>query len=185
MLGSRRVGIFDHLGWAVAVTASVDHEVVDRRRLELIEPGVTPAPIHYESHRLGVAETVALVETVAASVARQTRTCLAELEDALPGRITSISLRRWPTDFPQDIETQRRAPYESRADPIMYREILADLAQARGWNVHLYNAKNVTEEATDRLGDVAQDLLYGPRAILGPPWTQEHRMALAATIVTA
>jgi hypothetical protein len=29
-----RLGIADHLGWAVAVTASSDHEVVDRRRIE-------------------------------------------------------------------------------------------------------------------------------------------------------
>jgi hypothetical protein len=41
------VGIVDHLGWAVAVTASADHEVVDRRRIELIEPGVTAAPIQW------------------------------------------------------------------------------------------------------------------------------------------
>ena len=44
-----RVGIADHLGWAVAVTASADHEVVDRRRIELVEPGLPAAPIHYES----------------------------------------------------------------------------------------------------------------------------------------
>ena len=35
-----RIGIADHLGWAVAVTASADHEVVDRRRIEPISsPG--------------------------------------------------------------------------------------------------------------------------------------------------
>ena len=39
-----RVGIAYHLGWAVAVTASADHKVVDRPRLQLIEPGV-PAPL--------------------------------------------------------------------------------------------------------------------------------------------
>ena len=50
-----RLGVADHLGWAVAVTASADHEVVDRRRIELIEPGVSAAPIHYESSRLDVA----------------------------------------------------------------------------------------------------------------------------------
>ena len=38
--GDVRLGIADHLGWAVAVTASPDHEVVDRRRIELIEPGI-------------------------------------------------------------------------------------------------------------------------------------------------
>jgi len=65
-----RLGIADHLGWAVAVTASGDHEVVDRRRIALIEPGVTPAPIHYESRRLDVATTAALVAEARASIVR-------------------------------------------------------------------------------------------------------------------
>ena len=29
-----RLGIADHFGWAIAVTASADHKVVDRRRIE-------------------------------------------------------------------------------------------------------------------------------------------------------
>ena len=53
-----RLGIAHHLGWAVAVTASADHVVVDRRRMELIEPGLPNAPIHHEGgphllHRQG------------------------------------------------------------------------------------------------------------------------------------
>ena len=29
----------------------------------------------------------------------------------------------------------------------------------------------------------ADAVLHGPRATLGPPWTKDHRVALAATIV--
>jgi hypothetical protein len=52
------LGIAHHLGWAIAVTATADHEVVDRRRIELIEPGIPAAPIHHEGgayalHRTG------------------------------------------------------------------------------------------------------------------------------------
>ena len=43
-----RLGIAHHLGWAVAVTASPDYQVVDRRRIELIEPGRPTAPIHHD-----------------------------------------------------------------------------------------------------------------------------------------
>jgi len=178
-----RVGIADHLGWAVAVTASADHEVVDRRRIELVEPGVTAAPIHYESRRLDVAATAALVAEVRASVARAVSTALNELAAALPAPIVTISLRTWPTDFPDDIAVQRRAPYEARADAIMYRHLLAELARARGWNVHLYDAKRVEAEAASLLGSRSDDVLKGPRARLGPPWTKDHRVALAATIV--
>jgi hypothetical protein len=168
-----QLGIADHFGWAVAVTVSADHAVVDRRRIELVEPGVTPAPIHYESRRLDVAATAALVAEVEASVARAAAAAL----DALPGPIASISLRRWPPDFPDDVATQRRVPYEARADAIMYRRILSELAEARGWAVHLYDAKAVEGQAARRLGGGAL-----PRPP-GPPWTRDHRVALAAAIL--
>jgi hypothetical protein len=176
-----RLGIADHLGWAVAVTAGPDHTVVDRRRIELVEPGVSAAPIHYESARLDVPATEALVATVRASVVRATLAAL----DELPGPIASISLRFWPADFPEDIAVQRRVPYESRADAIMYRHVVAELAHARGWEVHCYDAKQVEGQAAQRLGDRAGEVLHGPRAALGPPWTRDHRVALAATVMAS
>jgi hypothetical protein len=47
-----RVGIAHHLGWAIVVTASADQQFVDRRHIELIEPGVATAPIHHEGKPL-------------------------------------------------------------------------------------------------------------------------------------
>jgi hypothetical protein len=180
-----RLGIADHLGWAIAVTASADHEVVDRRRIELVELGLSPAPIHYESRRLDVAATAALVATVRASVVRATSAALDELAAALPAPVVSISLRAWPADFPDDIAVQRRAPYEARADAIMYRRVLAELASARGWEVDFYDAKEVVELAAVLLGERADEVLRGPRKTIGPPWARDHRVALAATIVAA
>jgi len=94
-------------------------------------------------------------------------------------------MRVWPPDFPDDIAVQMRVPYEARADAVMYRQILADLASARGWKVHLYDAKRVEAEAVAILADRADEILHGPRATLGPPWTKDHRVALAATVVSA
>ena len=178
-----RLGIADHLGWAVAVTAGSDHGVVDRRRLELVEPGITAAPIHYESRRLDLTATAALVAKVRASVVRATSAALDEIASALPAPVLSISLRAWPPDFPDEIAVQRRAPYEARADGIMYRQELSELAHARGWEVHLYDAKAVVGEAVGMLAERADEILDRPRATLGPPWTKDHRIALAATIV--
>jgi hypothetical protein len=182
-MGDMRLGIADHFGWAVAVTASADHQVVDRRRIELIEPGLSAAPIHYEGKRLDVAGTAALVAEVRASVVRATSAALDDIASALPARVASMSLRAWPPDFPTDIAVQRRAPYEARADAIMYRQVLSELAHARGWQVHLYRAKDVVGRATHMLGERADEVLHGPRARLGPPWTKDHRTALAAAIV--
>jgi hypothetical protein len=178
-----RLGIADHLGWAIAVTASGDHEVVDRRRIELIEPGISPAPIHYESRRLDVAATAALVARARASVVRAASAALDEIATALPAPLRSVSLRVWPLDFPDDVAVQRRAPYEARADAIMYRQELAELAHARGLEVHVYDAKAVLDQATRILAERADEVLQGPRAAIGPPWTKDHRVALAAAIV--
>jgi hypothetical protein len=179
-----RLGIADHLGWAVAVTASPERAVVDRRRIELIEPGISPAPIHYESRSLDVPATTALVARARASIARTAAEALDELAAALPAPIRSISLRVWPSDFPGDIAVQRRAPYEARADAIMYRQELSELAHARDWEVHLYDAKTVVAQVAGTLADShADEVLQGPRATLGPPWTKDHRIALAAAIV--
>lgn len=133
-----RVGIADHLGWAVVVTASDDHEVVDRRQIELVEPGLSSAPIHSDRGRLGEADITALLATVRASI----------------------------------------SPTGSAA-----LEELAELADARGWEVHVYDAKAVIDQAARMLAGRAETVLHGPRAALGPPWTKDHRMALDAAIV--
>jgi hypothetical protein len=178
-----RLGIAHHFGWAVAVTASPDHRVVDRRRIELIEPGMAMAPIHHEGKGLDDADAAALVARVRASAVRATSASLDQLVGALPEPIVSMSLRSWPPDFPDDIAVQRRVPYEARADSVMYRQVLAELARARGWTVHLYEAKDVEGQASHVLGARADEVLHGPRRTLGPPWTKDHRIALAATIL--
>jgi hypothetical protein len=180
-----RLGIADHLGWAIAVTAKSNHEVADRRRIELIEPGVPPAPIEHEAQRLTDAAAAALVASVRASVERASSAALDEIAAALPAPIASISLRAWPTDFPEDVAVQRRAPYQARADAIMYRQALAELAHARGWDVHLYDAKAVVDQAVRMLAHRADKVLHAPRATMGPPWAKDHRVALAATIIAS
>jgi hypothetical protein len=187
-----RLGIAHHFGWAVAVVASAEHKVVDRRRIELIEPGLPAAPIHHEGgphllHRraepLDDDALAVLVAGVRASAARATRAALDEIETTSPEPVVSISLRAWPADFPEDIAVQRQVPYESRADSVMYLQVLAGLAGDRGWDVHPFNANQVEAEAVHLLGERAVEVLYGPRATLGPPWSKDHRMALASTIV--
>ena len=116
---------------------------------------------------------------------RRTAEALDGLTRDVPSRVVSISLRDWPVDFPTDIAQLRRPPYESRADSVMYRQILAEQAADRSWTVHRFDAARVEAEASALLGDRADDVLRGPRASLGPPWNRDHRMALAATVVAA
>ncbi len=189
-----RLGVAHHFGWAVAVTASADHPVVDRRRIELIEPGLPSAPIHHvggpwELHRqaeyLDDDALAALVANVRAAVMRATSRALDEIASAVGEPIASLSVRGWPADFPTDIAVVRQVPHESRADSVMYCQALAELAGDRGWDVHLYDAKTVEAEAAAVLGPRAEEVLRGPRATLGPPWAKDHRTALAATVVSS
>jgi hypothetical protein len=189
-----RLGIAHHFGWAVAITASSAHEVVDRRRIELIEPGMPAAPIHHAggTHLLhGSGEPLdddslaELVADVRASTARTASAAFDELVSAVAEPITTIALRTWPADFPEGVAVQRRAPYESRADSVMYCQVLAELGRERGWAVRTYDAKTVEAAAARILGKRSHEVLRGPRTTLGPPWSKDHRMALAATVVTA
>ena len=188
-----RLGIAHHFGWAVAVTASDDHRVVDRRRIELIEPGLPTAPIHYEGgahllHRsaepLDDTALATLVAEVRASVVRATSAALGELGTELPEPIDTIALRAWPADFPRDISVQRRVPYESRADSVMYCQVLAELARERGWMVRLYDSRPSKRKQHASWVSGRRKCFVLPRATLGPPWSKDHRMALAATIVS-
>jgi hypothetical protein len=183
ILGGVRVGIAHHLGWAVAVTASAGHEVVDRRRIELIEPGMPAAPIEHDAKPLDEGAAARMVTRVRASALRAASASLDRLAASLPGPVVSLSLRAWPPDFPGDIAIQRRPPYDSRADSVMYCQVLAECAHERGWQVHLFDAKAVEAQATRILGERAGEVLHRPRATLGPPWTKDHRIALAAAIV--
>ena len=112
------------------MTSSADYEVVDRRRIELVEPDISAAPIHYESRLSTSPLTAALVAKVRASIVRASSAALDEIAAALPAPVLSILLRAWPLDFPADIAVQRRARYEARADAVIYRQELSELALA-------------------------------------------------------
>lgn len=186
------VGIAHHLGWAVLVTADDNHEVVDRRRIELVDDRLPAAPIH---HRRGVhpmhGDGDPLNDDALGELATRVRSSatsnfdieLDELTEDLRAPIKTLSLRDWPDNFPADIATLRRAPYESQADSVMYREVMASAAEERGWRVRRFDAKTIEAEAIGLLD--FDGALEAPRSTLGTPWNKDHRVAFAAAIVAA
>ena len=141
------------------------------------------APVEHDIKPLSDAAAARMVAEVWASALRATSASLDELAASLPEPVVSVSVRAWPPDFPDDIAVQRRPPYDSQADSVMYCQVLSECAHARGWEVHLFDAKAVEAQAARILGDRAGGVLRGPRATLGPPWAKDHRIALAATVV--
>jgi hypothetical protein len=110
------------------------------------------APIEHEAKTLDGDAGAGMVAEVRASALRATLASLDQLAASLPGPIVSISLRAWPPGFPDDVVVLRRPPYESRADSVMYCQVLSECAHVRGWAVHLFDAKAVEAQAARILG---------------------------------
>ena len=190
------VGVTENASSAVLVTLAPDGELLDRRRVELIDRGLPTHPHHHEgswavgryrntpwARDISLADAVALVERVRASATRGARESLEALAAAVPVPIASIAIRACP-ELPPTIEERiadNRA--QTYADSVMYREALATAAEARGWSVYWYDRERVFRDAAAVLGreDIEVFLSAMGRSI-GPPWQAKHKLAAAAAL---
>jgi hypothetical protein len=68
----------------------------------------------------------------------------------------------------------------------MYREALANAAEARGWSVHWYDREHVFRDAAVALGGEDIDaFLHAMGRSIGPPWQAKHKLAAAAALAVA
>jgi hypothetical protein len=189
------VGVAEHGSAAVLVTVARG-ELLDRRRIELIDPGLPSYPHHHEgswavgrylnvpgARALSLADAVALVERVRASAARGARDHLEVLASAMPLPIAGIALRVCPALPPTTEERIADNRAQTVADSVLYREALATAAAARGWSVHWYDRARVFRDAAAVLGrdDIDAFLIAMGRSI-GPPWQARHKLAAAAAL---
>ena len=180
------IGVSDHGGWAVLVTATGDGTLLDRRRIELVDEDLPKIPHHSEGQRLPIHEAVALVERVRVSAEQRAKLGLDAVAMAVPGRRLGIALRQCPV-LPTTI-AERIKDYRAQnvADWVMYRKALAAAAEARGWAVHWYDAKKVLSAASEalRIKDLEAHFLQMRKSI-GPPWSKDHKIAMAAAVIAA
>jgi len=179
------IGVSDHGGWAVLVTVARDGTLLDRRRVELVGEGLPKLPHHSEGQGLPLDEAVELVERVRVSAERHAVLALDAVTMAVP-RILGVALRKCPQLPPTIAERITDYRAQNNADWVMYRKALASAAEARGWPVHWYDAKSVLGAARQalRVEDLDAHFLQVRRAV-GPPWNKDHKLAMAAAIVTA
>lgn len=173
-------GIYDHTGWAVVVCFD-GSEIVDKRRIELIDAGLPAMPFHHPCQHLPLDEAVELVARVRDSA----ESCARAAFDALPAGLRTIAIRERPV-LPPSVADRIRSYYaQTRADGVMYRDALAQAAAERGWNCVEYAAKTVVADAAATIGTPAEFKAWLKRTgqILGRPWTRDHRIAAAAAIV--
>jgi hypothetical protein len=169
----------------VLVTVARDGTLLDRRRVELVGEGLPKLPHHSEGQGLPLDEAVELVERVRVSAERHAVLALDAVTMAVP-RILGVALRKCPQLPPTIAERITDYRAQNNADWVMYRKALASAAEARGWPVHWYDAKSVLGAARQalRVENLDAHFLQVRRAV-GPPWNQDHKLAMAAAIVTA
>ncbi len=189
----------EHGSSVVAVTVVAGGRILDRRRVELIDPGLPTHPHHHEgswavgryrnspgARVVSLAEAVALVDRVRGSAVRRARESLEALAAIVPAQIASIAIRACPA-LPATIEARiadNRA--QTVADSVMYREALALAAEGRGWSVHWYDRERVFGDAAAAIGGLDLDaVLHAMGRSVGPPWQAKHRLAAAAALAAA
>lgn len=146
------VGVAEHGNTAVLVTLGPGGELPDRRRIELTR-GLPTHPYHHEgawamgryvnspwARPISLADAVALVARVREAATRGAHQGLEMLASDVPMPITRIAIRACP-QLPGTTE-ERIADHRAAnvADSVMYREVVATAAEARGWTVHWYRS---------------------------------------------
>jgi len=188
-------GVAEHGNSAVLVTVAPGGELLDRRRVDLTR-GLPTHPYHHEgswavgrylnspwARAIPLADAVALVERVRESAARGARESLEALAATVPVPIASIAIRVCPKLPPTTEERIADTRVANVADSVMYREALANAAEARGWFVHWYDREHVFRDAAVALGGEDIDaFLHAMGRAIGPPWQAKHKLAAAAAL---
>jgi hypothetical protein len=181
----------------VTVTNGVD--ILDRRSVELTEPGLPISPHHREgswavgrylktpgARSVSLEEAVRLVEQVRMSAARGAREGLATLAASVSVPIERIALRACPS-LPPTTEARiadNRA--QTIADSVMYRQAVADAALALGWSVQWYDRDAVVGAAAAALHcETIDAVLAAMGRSVGPPWQARQKLAAAAAIAAS
>lgn len=187
------VGVWEHHGWAVLVTIGVEvgePVIIDRRRIELLSPGLPNQPYHHEALKLPVADAQSLVDRVRVDV-------IERAVAALDGLFADLDLDTWRPDIltlrepafrdlpanVSDVLRNQRALYS--ADGMIYHDALQAAARNRQMEVVEFHKNDVLQICCDRLecgADELEEILLQFGKDVGSPWQKEHQMAAAAAI---
>jgi len=186
------IGVEDHYGWAnlVSVAASGrDINVIDKRRVDLIEPNLATSPYHHETLQMRESEAEKLVRAVKASANRRARIALATLITELaPATCRAIAIRTPPlAELPAEVaEVHANYFIMCRADGMIYHQALTRAAAQRDLRVFQSDKSGILELAAQVRGLKPATLERRLNALgrtLKPPWRKGHLVACAAALV--
>ncbi len=186
------LGIDDHYAWAnlVSVTTSGPNEVLlDRRRVDLLDPHLTASPYHHETLQMTPSDAETLVQDVSASAHKHATMALASLiRELAPARCRGIAIRVPPLPaLPATVaEVHASTWVTNRADGMIYHLALTRAATQLTLNVFHFDRRDVVQRAAQARGKTARDFdreLTTWRTVFGPPWRKGHVLAAAGAIL--
>jgi hypothetical protein len=182
------VGFATHSGWAVAIVVTLDGshvEVVDRRRVELIDDG-RPRQAFHAAAGLPADEADALVADVEAAIERATSAALMELVRVVED-VTSVGVVGAPRDIP-DVATVLKSHARMHAcEGEQYRRAVVEAAIAHGLDAWRGAGDALPSAAGAATGLTAERLTTALTDIgrtLGPPWRKDHKEATLAALAS-
>jgi hypothetical protein len=188
------LGLRAHSGWAalVAVAGPVSAPVVvDRRRLELCDASFPRQPYH-AAENLTAAKAEALVsrslETAdrlaASAVAAAVETRRKDGQEIAGAGLLLSSSRPLPKELAKVLASHALI---HSAEGEMYRDVLRSGCEKAGVEVAGWRERDIVADAAERLKlapEAIQARLAALGKPLGPPWTQDQKLAsLAAWLV--
>lgn len=182
-------GISDHYGRAELVTLTRRDRapaILDRRSVELIDPGLPAAPYHHEALEMPIEGAERLIERTRRSVIEHCRRAMDELKSSFGVEAVVIQaspFEKLPESLP-DVLASRRLT--NAADGMLYREELASQASLVGLVVHrIPRNSDPIQDAADALGcslSEVETILAGFGRTVGAPWRKEHKRVAAAAL---
>jgi hypothetical protein len=186
------VGIEDHYAWANLVSVAIsaaDETLLDKRRVELLDPALPSSPYHGDTLRLPAEAAEKLVRDVRASAnARASSALSALLTDLAPARCRGIAIRTPPLPhLPTSVaEAHANTQVTNRADGMIYHHALTSAAAQLDLPVFHFDKTTVLTRAAESRGTTPEALeqrLKSLRAAHGPPWQKGHVIACAGAIL--
>jgi hypothetical protein len=186
------LGVSEHAGWAYVIGVAARDgvpAVIARRRLTLIDPGLPTLPYHHEATAMTDSAADALITRVRQSIAEQTTASLQRLVTELAPHHAAVALaiRQPPFDDLPGTYAPVRDSYRlmCAADGMMYQLAICRASRQLGLDVQMSPRGEETARAAKQLGTTPgaiQKFVNRSGRPPGPPWTEEHRRAYAASI---
>jgi hypothetical protein len=185
------LGFRPHTYWtaAVALAGAPDApEVIERRKITFARGD--ERMVYHRAAEVPAADAPALIAEVRAAVEAHATEGVRAMVETLRGAGRPVRLAVVPTaglKLPDRIEDIVRVHARMHAaEGELYRDIVADSCVAAGLTVHRVIERELFPLASDRIGTseaVLKTRLQAMGAALGPPWSEDQKLATLAALI--